>query len=797
MFRYSLSVALCLFSPALFAQLTLSLQQIDLKMPENGPLPPTTQFQITTSGAWTATLSQNGVVNLDKTQAAGNSVVVVTPVVWRAPGTYNTTITVSAQGTNRSIPVKLTVVAKQQPEFIYLDGPHDCKDEDGFFPGNAADCTVPNERPPGSFVPPDVGGTYIDPNFGSQVHIIAGPTAFHGYSTPSPISATNQYALVSINGKTTVIELLTGKPVRTPKIRYEGTAWDSVNDNFLYTFQGATVLRYDVSSDKLEPIAQYSRFSQVTPRGTAEISKDNWLSFVGMANGTQTELCTLDLNTSTTYCGAIPKGTLVDYPTMSKGVDQTSGERYVLGITTGGGFLLYTVNEQQGLLNPPTRGPENVLMNRGDHDGICEQGEVCVNGSHSDTMEDENGNQFLVMRLEGQSPCEMSAYSLQLNKGDQMGLAVETGGGLKKLMRMFRCGGQDRWVDSHTACAKFSPTCVLSITISGFNQARDPNDTSPIKRTAYMGEIVLLHNNGAEVRRLAEHRSVQFKNEDGNGYWSTPRGALSGDARYVLATSNFGEPNQQRVILIDTGLIPPSLAAGDPVLNGASYLPKIAPENLAIAFGDQLSPCVESATFPLPEQLCNVHVRLDGIAARIFSVHPKQVAFLVPPQIHTGTDLQLEVETTPFGGQSQILQATIPAENVVVTEPAIFATTIPQLPFNAALLFTPDWQQQPLHVGEIGILFAVGLGATNPPVGYGEPSPSAEPLARNVSPPALYINDVRQSLLYAGLVPGMSSVYQIVFTIDQATTIQNFNWIWLNSGGVESPRLLMQLLPPA
>ena len=792
--------AVCLVGilPSCAQTLTLSEGSMNLQMLEGGPLSTATAltFTVTTAGAWTATSSDKEVVSLDKTAGNGNASITVQPVYWHGPGNYNATVTVSAGSSQQTVDVTLEVIARAAPNLTYIDGPHDCTDVTGFAPGNAALCTVPNEKPPGDFTPPDPGGSYIDPNFGATVRILA-DNALHGYSTPTPISANSKYAFISQNEKYLIVDLASGAVVHSTGVStvgFEGAVWDAVNENYLYGFVGSELRRYDVRSDKTSVVKDYSgQFQTLSGRGTAEKSKDDWLAFYASP---ENQICTVDLNTVTTYCADVPARGL-DYPTMAKGVDANTGKRYVVAIMNAPPFLLYSVNMAENRLDLEMEGPENVLMDKGNHNGLCEAGESCIGGGHSDTMEDSQGNQYLVGALEGQSPCEYALYSIRLGAGAQMGLPVEFGGGLKRLMPLFRCGGVDHWVDFHTGCATLAPDCVISITSSAFDQARDPNDTSPINRTSYMGEILVVHDNGVEIRRLAEHRSVQFKNEESNGYWSTPRGAISPDGAYVLATSNFGEPNHRRVIVVETGFNSgqPSLVAGDPVLNAASYESWIGPESLAVIFGNYLASCTKSATFPLPLELCGIRVLLEGIQASIFSVTPNQIAFLVPDQVPTAGDVVLEVETSKED-LPVLLEATLPDDSVTALAPAIFAKTIAGAPRLGALLFDPQWQQRPLRPGEIGVIFAIGLGATNPPVNLGDPSPMAEPLARVVTDPGLYINNVRQSLLYAGLVPGMSGVYQIVFTIDPTTPVHPDlvdNQVWLNLQGTESSRLIMEL----
>jgi hypothetical protein len=67
----------------------------------------------------------------------------------------------------------------------------------------------------------------------------------------------------------------------------------------------------------------------------------------------------------------------------------------------------------------------------------------------------------------------------------------------------------------------------------------------------HLSELIAMRENGAEIRRLAEHRSVLFQNED--PYWSFPRASISNDGTYVVATSNVGVPKESyQVILVET-----------------------------------------------------------------------------------------------------------------------------------------------------------------------------------------------------------------------------------------------------
>jgi hypothetical protein len=539
--------------------LAVAPSQVAFSMAESGPQPPASRITVTSSQPWKAAVSNTDMLSVSPAQGAGGGAVTVAFAGWwadsRPPGTYTASVTISNdQKIARAVAFTLTVAARKYPKITYAGGrANGCADVPGLPAANAALCTVPNGSLPGQFVPPAAGGSYVDPSFGARIQILSAPQSMHGYSTPSPVSATGRYVLYSARDAGQVAELSGGRVVRTLPFGAEGALWDGQSDNWIYRLAGSTVRRYDIATGRDDVIVDYARsprrFRSITTGGTSEITKDNWIAFTAKEAG---QVCALDLNSIKTYCALIPAGAEVDYPNMSKGVDRASGQRYVM-LIVGGPFALYTVNLSEGRLDLASRGPESIMMEGGNRNGICESGEPCIGAGHSDTFEDSEGNQLAVMGLEEQSPCGYSLYTLQLNKGAKMGLPAETGGGLKRVFPLFRCGGQDLWVDYHAGCAKAAPYCVISTTTQPFNRTRDPNDQTPLKSSPYVGEVMVMRDNGVEMRRLAEHRSVSFRNEESNGYWSTPRAAISSDGAMVIGTSNFGVPNQQRVFAVETG----------------------------------------------------------------------------------------------------------------------------------------------------------------------------------------------------------------------------------------------------
>src|SRR5271157_1123978 len=159
------------------------------------------------------------------------------------------------------------------------------------------------------------------------------------------------------------------------------------------------------------------------------------------------------------------------------------------------------------------------------------------------------------------------------------------------------------------------------------------------------------------------------------------------------------------------------------VVNAASYSTNVAPGTYVAIFGTQLAPV-------------NALVPFD--AASLTGTQKATVSVIV---------------TTPSG--------TSPAFNVTLTRnaPAIFTKN--GAGTGDALVF--DAYFQPVSAVGTGaiVIYATGLGPTNPPASTGAPGASSEPLNRVVDPLSVVIGQNTATILYAGLAPGMQGVYQL------------------------------------
>ena len=546
-------------------RLGVSLASAKFEIVAGGPFGPRQSVVISTDKAWSAKADSDGPwLSITPDKGTGKTSVVIglnSDAGHHPPGNLASKITfTAADGATGTVAITLHIVPHlPDPLFSYgyADGPKSCTAPPGY--PDPALCTVPDEKPPGNFAPPKPGESYSDPNFGARVRVLAPPRSLHGYSAPSVFSATAKYALISQDGLPTIVEVATGKQQGGHMIPIEGPMWDLHDDETLYFLSGPLVRKYNIRSKKLTTLVDYSkapyRFTAIKTGSRGDTSKDNWIAFEAPQ---ESSLCALDLTNVKTYCtrwdaayGGVTLRTDNGGAIIAKGVDSGTGKRYV--ILVGRPIAVFSVNAASGSLDFEYVGPEVYDWPGGNNDGICNPKETCLNGDHIDTFEDSAGLQYIMSTLESVNPCEYSLDSFQMNKGTQMTWPVELGGGLKRIMALYKCGEGEVWADWHMGCARLGRYCVISTTYDNFLKQHDANDTAPIRRAPHMSEIMVIRDNGQEVRRLMQHRSVPLTGEEAQSYWSTPRACISADGAYVIADSNFGSPDKNRVLLIETG----------------------------------------------------------------------------------------------------------------------------------------------------------------------------------------------------------------------------------------------------
>jgi uncharacterized protein (TIGR03437 family) len=191
----------------------------------------------------------------------------------------------------------------------------------------------------------------------------------------------------------------------------------------------------------------------------------------------------------------------------------------------------------------------------------------------------------------------------------------------------------------------------------------------------------------------------------------------------------------------------------DRVVNSADYSSPVAPNGLVTIFGSNLnsvSQAFSGGTSNAPDSC----IQVNGVSVPVLFVSPTQVNAQLPP-VDTGT-LRL---ATPGGVVDNI------PLNISATAPAIFRITVPGLADPVPAIIRDKNNQvvtlsNPIHRGDVLVIYATGLGHTNPDLPAGTPAP-ADTLAGVRVAPTITIGGLPAEVLYAGLTPGQVGVYQI------------------------------------
>ncbi|MGD0436942.1 MAG: hypothetical protein ABSB86_10790 [Bryobacteraceae bacterium] len=296
-----------------------------------------------------------------------------------------------------------------------------------------------------------------------------------------------------------------------------------------------------------------------------------------------------------------------------------------------------------------------------------------------------------------------------------------------------------------------------------------------------------LNSNGYSVEDLTSgwQPSVQsngsFTPGDGDQYW------LGGNGKVVLA---LGQGNFYSIIagllaVNYTTLYPKTDVFLNPlgIVNAASFAPPtnpVAPQEMVTVFGSNMSNgTAQASTFPLPTNLSNTRVLVNGVAAPLLAVSPTQVTMLVPSiatpdfTAYAAFEVQNLGATCPSAAASPGSQC--PTSKLVTmytnyTAPGVFS--LAQDGFGPAAAENVQFQvisaNNPAEPGGISLLFLTGMGTVTPALADGVPSsPTGVPNnvldIYNESGLYVYVDGVvSPKIQFAGVVPGYAAgLYQI------------------------------------
>lgn len=224
-------------------------------------------------------------------------------------------------------------------------------------------------------------------------------------------------------------------------------------------------------------------------------------------------------------------------------------------------------------------------------------------------------------------------------------------------------------------------------------------------------------------------------------------------ATLVLCTiARAAEPTRQA----------PAYSAAGIVNAATNMLGPLAPLALVSLYGKDLAVVSRAITQDdvrngqLPTTLIGtgVSIAIDNVAVPILFVSPNQVNFLIPGNIRTGRR-QLRLLTNGRAGPDVEI-------HIADSSPGLF-----QFGEDTVIATRPDGtlvtSESPAVPGEVLVIYAAGLGATQPAItGLMIPIAAASIIARSQF--VVLLNDVPvpdDHILYAGLTPGFAGLYQI------------------------------------
>jgi uncharacterized protein (TIGR03437 family) len=198
------------------------------------------------------------------------------------------------------------------------------------------------------------------------------------------------------------------------------------------------------------------------------------------------------------------------------------------------------------------------------------------------------------------------------------------------------------------------------------------------------------------------------------------------------------------------------------VVNRASGTRLLSPGSLITITGSNLALTGQADAAPLPKNLGGVCVTANEIAIPLYSTSPTKIEAQLPNELQAGR-ITLTVRSTRLGVSSPGVQVTL-----TQTSPGIFTMDIGDGQSRAALFHTVDGTlvipDYPADRDETVLLYATGLGPTDPPVPSGQVSPE-DPVPTTTEPVSVTIGGQPYVVLWSGTVPGWVGVYQILLYV--------------------------------
>ncbi len=226
---------------------------------------------------------------------------------------------------------------------------------------------------------------------------------------------------------------------------------------------------------------------------------------------------------------------------------------------------------------------------------------------------------------------------------------------------------------------------------------------------------------------------------------------------------------------------PPSLAAGGTVnnFNPTSAAP-LAPGTIAQVYGANLAfGAASTGAAPLPTMFDSTFALVGSSRAPLYFLSSGQINLQIPSETTENQQMQMILSVN----NALTLPLTL---NIVPATPGVLSDddgpTPPSLQNGAHIIaqhsadFSLVSSANPAKPGEYLVMYLVGMGATNPSVSSGAPSPSSAPLATVVLEPTVTVGGQASTVAFAGLTPGFVGLYQVNFQVPRAPVQASCKW---------------------
>jgi len=228
------------------------------------------------------------------------------------------------------------------------------------------------------------------------------------------------------------------------------------------------------------------------------------------------------------------------------------------------------------------------------------------------------------------------------------------------------------------------------------------------------------------------------------------------------------------------------------VVSAASYVSSPAPGTLISIFGTALADQVAGASnLPLPDQLATTSIVLGGARVPLVYASGNQINALVPYRLSTNTKYQIIV-------QRGLTLSSPETVAIFDSQPAVFTTDASGKGQGHIYKVTPNGAQvladpvSPAMAGDVLTVYCAGLGEVLPALTAGMPAP-VDSLENTVNPVTATIGGVAADVLFAGLTPGFTGLYQINIIVPRGVIPGDAVPLVITAAGIISQPVWMAL----